>query len=1019
MSKVRYEDVFDSNLFDELVKNIELVKGELGELEKVFIEKAKNIAEQAKSEAKSLEEYSKSINNAIMLIKKAKQVSDERAKISARIVDLQNKLKVVDQDYAKRLEELTKNMDDLVLVHETYVRALKEVQSEKRNLAKSIIANVEAVQALDKAISNNFDSYADLVDTLETLRAVYKDAVASGINPFSISISELEKIVVSLDKKVKLIDETVGQFQRNVGAYKERIVESFVEIGGTVSEKLGGSKNVVEAFTIALQAGLQAAIASAEKGRNVFDKLSISIKTFAKTTLLIFALELALKGLKLAGDALVRTFGGFEVQMRRLEDLTNRQIQNQRELFEITRQIENLRSDKNIENLLKENALLKQQAELRLQSIDLQKEQIQGEISRLKGQLGFFTSLEEEENTRKQILELQKELNNLDLEALGIIQEKANREKEIREELAQISKAALDFYFANLKVSDSIDEIANQYKVEIRNLNETFQALKNQAIGSQSVLNTIFAAYANALANINKRFTDALRQIAIQNEQFVISILSSSNKVFADFVGQTFETGLRYSEVLQKIQETQKALGLAQKQGNEQLALQLRNALDLLTFAEEQVREQQSEIVNKTKEYLNSLKDYYAVFLSEEEQIVQRVLSEREKTLQEVSKTIQDLDKTIQFLESAGIFAGLLEDLKQVREAFVNFSKEVEDLYDKRIVEAQIQAQNKILQKERDNNLKLAELIYERLRTQEIESATEQKLRTTNAKKREQIEAESRKRLLQIELDYVNQQIEILKQAGLREDDIRIEILKQKAANLAEEIANANQKVIEESTKSLLEETRKSLDAVFALYDGLLRRTEERRLRMLEMQQNFLNNRAQLLIALAERGAVSTEQSLAVLEKQQLEIERQRQIIQQKAQKREAFIAALKTYIASLETTRNPATALLETLRNVTVIQAFIKSLPTFYEGTEYVDTNTHAKIFNTHKDAFIARVHQGERIVPAHINKKLGNIKNEDLPKLLNTNVQDVRFDFDSLTNALVAAIESSNKRKIIKRMI
>ncbi|MCS7317981.1 MAG: hypothetical protein NZZ41_06730 [Candidatus Dojkabacteria bacterium] len=1019
MTKVGYEDIFDPNLFSQLAENIENIKKSLDDLERTFIDKAKNIVEATKNETKSLEDYVKSVNEAISYVKKAKQVSDERAKIAVKLVEIQNKLRLADQNYAKQIEEVTEGMDDLVQKYEVYKRALSEVIAEKRNEAKSLINLVEAEEALQKALENNFESYADLVDVLETLRGAYKDVVSSGVNPFAISVSDLEKIVVSLDRKVKLIDETVGQFQRNVGAYKEKIVESFVAIGGTVSEKLGASKNVVEAFTIALQAGIQSAILSAEKGANIFEKLSISIKSFARTTLIILALEAALKGLKIIGDNLVRTFGGFEEQMRRLEDFTNRQIRNQKELYAITSQIEDLRASRTVANLITENALLDEQYRKKQEGIELQREQILLEISSLRGQLGFLTSLEEEENIRKQILDLQKQLSDLDLQSADVYKEKANRQKEIKEELERISKAALDFYYANLKVSDSIDEIANQYKIEIRNLKESYKDLASQVQGDKFLAGIVFSAYANALENISKKYTESLREVAIQNEQFVVSILSSSNRVFADFIGNFFEMGMKYSDVLKKIQETNKALVLAQKAGNEQLVVQLKNALDLLNLAEEELRDTQGKISEGVKTYLDKLKDYYATFLSEEETIVRRVIQERERTVSEVSKTITDLDKTIRFLEDSRIFSNLLDDLKSLRSEFEKFAAEVEDLYEKRIIEAQIAAQNKILQKERDLSLKTAELVFERVKTFELESQFEEKVRTDNAKKREEIELASRRRLLEIELDYVNQQIAILREAGLREDEVRIEILKQKAISLREELVNINKKVVEDSAKSLLESTRKSLDAVFALYDALLKRTEERRLRSLELQQNFINNRAQLLIALAERGAVNTEQSLAVLEKQQLDIERQRQIIQQKAQKREAFIAALKTYISSLETTRNPVTALFETLKNISVIQAFVRSLPTFYEGTEYVSTKTHPKIINTSKDAFIARVHEGERIVPAHINKKLGNIKNEELPNYINNFGGEVKFDYDSLIDAIAVAIESKNKRKIIKRMI
>jgi hypothetical protein len=65
--------------------------------------------------------------------------------------------------------------------------------------------------------------------------------------------------------------------------------------------------------------------------------------------------------------------------------------------------------------------------------------------------------------------------------------------------------------------------------------------------------------------------------------------------------------------------------------------------------------------------------------------------------------------------------------------------------------------------------------------------------------------------------------------------------------------------------------------------------------------------------------------------------------------------------------------------------------------------------------------VHEGERIVPAEINRQLGGIKNEDLPKLIQgaRQVTRIEFDYDSLSNAIVTSITEGNKRKKTKRRL
>jgi hypothetical protein len=95
-----------------------------------------------------------------------------------------------------------------------------------------------------------------------------------------------------------------------------------------------------------------------------------------------------------------------------------------------------------------------------------------------------------------------------------------------------------------------------------------------------------------------------------------------------------------------------------------------------------------------------------------------------------------------------------------------------------------------------------------------------------------------------------------------------------------------------------------------------------------------------------------------------------------------------------------------------------VSRLPTFFYGTEFVRDGI--RIPGAIRDALIVRVHEGERIVPADINRKLGNIKNEDLPKIVNnTTTTRVEFDYDSLSNTIVTSINEGNKKKNIRRRL
>ena len=62
-----------------------------------------------------------------------------------------------------------------------------------------------------------------------------------------------------------------------------------------------------------------------------------------------------------------------------------------------------------------------------------------------------------------------------------------------------------------------------------------------------------------------------------------------------------------------------------------------------------------------------------------------------------------------------------------------------------------------------------------------------------------------------------------------------------------------------------------------------------------------------------------------------------------------------------------------ETIRDISVLNAFVNSLPTFYEGTE--DTGQSGNGIDN-KGGFHAILHPHERVIPQNLNNKIGNFK-------------------------------------------
>jgi hypothetical protein len=112
---------------------------------------------------------------------------------------------------------------------------LKAAQMEVNKVVKEQIkSRNEEITATDKANG----AYRKLSKELNDQRNRYKDLAAAQMT----NTQEAKDLLVSinkLDKELKGIDATVGQFQRNVGGYTEALGQFFPKLGGTIGNVTG------------------------------------------------------------------------------------------------------------------------------------------------------------------------------------------------------------------------------------------------------------------------------------------------------------------------------------------------------------------------------------------------------------------------------------------------------------------------------------------------------------------------------------------------------------------------------------------------------------------------------------------------------------------------------------------------------------------------------------------------------------------------------------------------------------
>ena len=133
-------------------------------------------------------------------------------------------------------DELKKTSDtERIKKLEAKLVDLKAAQMEVNKVVREQVkARNEEITATDKANG----AYRKLSKELNDQRNRYKD-LAAAEQDTSQEARDLLLSINALDKRLKGIDATVGQFQRNVGGYTEALSNFFPKLGGTLGQVTG------------------------------------------------------------------------------------------------------------------------------------------------------------------------------------------------------------------------------------------------------------------------------------------------------------------------------------------------------------------------------------------------------------------------------------------------------------------------------------------------------------------------------------------------------------------------------------------------------------------------------------------------------------------------------------------------------------------------------------------------------------------------------------------------------------
>jgi hypothetical protein len=174
------------------------------------------------------------------------------------------------------------------------------------------------------------------------------------------------------------------------------------------------------------------------------------------------------------------------------------------------------------------------------------------------------------------------------------------------------------------------------------------------------------------------------------------------------------------------------------------------------------------------------------------------------------------------------------------------------------------------------------------------------------------------------------------------------------------------------------QQRRKDMDAVVEASADFFIAQSNKKIAQIEKELELANQAYAYYQKLAEEGNINAQQSLAEQQKIINEANKKKAMEEKKQAYLELAKTAYSTYQSKVDAkSKNP---LADTIKDITLLQAFIKTIPAFEEGTE--DTGTSGRGVDG-RGGFHAILHPNERVVPKSLNEQIGDLTNTELANM------------------------------------
>lgn len=155
-----------------------------------------------------------------------------------------------------------------------------------------------------------------------------------------------------------------------------------------------------------------------------------------------------------------------------------------------------------------------------------------------------------------------------------------------------------------------------------------------------------------------------------------------------------------------------------------------------------------------------------------------------------------------------------------------------------------------------------------------------------------------------------------------------------------------------------------------------------RKISQLDYELNMYQKQASYLQALASNGNIQAQQSIAKTDQLQADAEKKK-IQQMKNQEKIKLAEAVFQTYSNYSSDKNVKNPVVKTITDVTLLEQFINTLPTFYEGTETTVSDALGTPQLQGKDGYMVRVDGSEKVLNPELSAMTGNMTTFEIAKL------------------------------------